>query len=139
MNSTNIRPDSRTPKSLRECFHNVTGHFWREINNLKESSSLLAYHVKRSRDNGWKNVSIPYPAALAVIQQIDDSSMVLADIFEATKQTAILADKNRAIAETLYIHPIEKTFEQFIRGNIQEDELQKQINKVFSVKKDLAA
>lgn len=131
MNKSNVR-------SLKESFHPITAHFWKEVNNLKEASTLIAYNIKRSRDNGWQNVSIPYHDALAVMEMIEESSMRMGEIFEGTKQTAILADKNRAIAEHLYAHPIERTFEKFIQGEIQEDELTAHINRVFSVKRHAA-
>ena len=132
--NANIQLPISSLKTLRESFHDVTSHFYKDINNLNEASSLIAYNVKRSRDNGWQNVSIPYHDALAVMDQIKDSSVNLAEIFEGTKQTAILADKNRNLAETIHKHPIEKTFERFIKGDISKDDLQAAINKVFSVK-----
>lgn len=107
----------------------------RHSKNLLDVSAVLRQHIDRSRERGWKSVSISFQEAEAATEIINGANTAMTGMFDSSIRALKVVDKNSEIIDQVIVYPLQVVFRSYVAGKIDTATLSNCIAKVFSAKR----
>lgn len=113
--------------------------FARKVNGLLDVAQDIRKHLLKAKRNSWRSVSIPFIDAECYIEQIEDSSQSVTEVYKATTQALQHANINQKLWAGFYERSCESslslTIKNFSAGRISKEDLSAAITNFIRPKK----
>jgi hypothetical protein len=96
-----------------------------QINSLLDVSKLIGQAANKSRQAGWKNVSLTYAEAEAITVTLTDTAVNMDEVVNAYDYSLTMTEKRAKMSEGVVTttFKLSQTIKQFLNNEVGDEQL----------------